>query len=112
MKFKFNFRRNKRNLEKAQQYVDESCMEGMLPFIPVAAPYYDNAGKLRDSLKIESPGHLTQQEKFAHHQYYDELDHSASGNPAATRLWFESMKQRCGAEIRANAEKIARRGKK
>lgn len=104
--------RRKKCFDAAQDYVDEKCVEKMSEFVPVALPFYNGAGKLRDSVQITQPGQIIYTASYAEHQYYDDLDHSATGNPKATRLWFETMKQRYIHEILGGAQNILTRGRK
>lgn len=101
----------RKRIEQAQNYVDEACVEGMTEFVPVALPEYPRAGKLRDSVVITQPGHIIYTSDNAEHQYYDALDHSDTGNPKATRLWFETMKKKYAAKILDGAQDIIRKGK-
>ncbi len=95
-----------KQFDKAQTFIDEQCVEKMSEFVPVALPKYENAGALRDSVKIEEPGKIIYTAPFAEHQYYDDLNHQNSGNPNATPLWFETMKERYSEDIRSGAVKI------
>ena len=104
--------RRRKRFDAAQDYIDETCAAKMSEYVPVALPIYNGAGKLRDSVEIEEPGHIIYTASYAEHQYYDELDHSASGNPKATRLWFETMKQRYVHEILGGAQSILTKGRK
>lgn len=112
-KIKWNrgfLRRQMRQFKKAQNFIDEQCVEKMTEFVPVAAPMYANAGRLRDSVKICKPGQIVYEAPYARTQYYVELNHEGTGNPKAERMWFEVMKKKYTEEIRKGAEEIA--GKK
>lgn len=102
--------RKTKRFEEAQTYIDEQCVEKMSEFVPVASSVYENAGALRDSVKIDEPGKIIYTAPFAEHQYYDELNHQNSGNPNAERLWFEVMKEKYSEDIRNGAGEIV--GKK
>jgi len=101
----------RKRIEETQAYIDESCIEGMNEFVPVAMPYYPGAGMLRDSAQIIEPGHIIYTAEHAEHQYYDELDHSDTGNPKATRLWFETMKKKYVHKILKGAQNVLTKGK-
>lgn len=103
----FNSRISKM-LKKSQAYVDKQCIEKMTEFVPVGLPRYRNAGKLRDSVKIKEAGKIIYTAPFARHDYYSKVNHKNGGNPNATRLWFEVMKNKHKAEIRQNVAKITR----
>lgn len=98
-----------KQFEKAQNYVDEECLKDMKEFVPVADSKWDNAGVMRDSAEIKKPGEIVYRSYFAEKQYYSAYDHSDSGNPNATRLWFETMKRKYAENIRRGVEKIFRR---
>lgn len=100
------FKSKKKVIEKAQNYVDEACLEKMEEFVPVGKPKYENSGKLRDSAEIKEPGLIIYTAPFAKHAYYDDVNHKRSGNPNGKRLWFEVMKQRYKEEILKGAQKI------
>ncbi|MBQ7003680.1 MAG: hypothetical protein IJN57_06950 [Oscillospiraceae bacterium] len=98
----------RRRMEKAQKYVDRACLEKMTPYVPVGRPSYRNAGKLRDSGRIESPGRIVYTAPFARDDYYAVKNHKPphGGNPQGTRLWFEVMKQKHSTEIGREAAKV------
>lgn len=79
----------------------------MTPYVPVGLPKYKNAGKLRDSAKIEKPGKIVYTAPFAKSDYYNNVNHKRGGNPNARRLWFEFTKKKHGAAILRGAAKIA-----
>jgi hypothetical protein len=86
--------------EEAQDYLDSECLKLMTLYVPVAKSKYKNAGKLRDSGKVESPGVIVYTAPKARHDYYnDEVDHRNGGNPNACRLWFEVMKAKHSEEL-------------
>lgn len=91
---------------KAQRYVDTQCLAYMTPYVPVAPPRFRNAGRLRDSGRIAAPGHIVYTAPLARHGYYANVDHRNGGNPAATRLWFETMKTRHARQICAGTQKL------
>lgn len=95
----------KKSLSKAQDTIDKECVEKMSEFVPVALPKYKNAGALRASVKINEPGEIVYTSPFARHQYYDNLNHKNTGNPKATRLWFQTMKNKYIEEISQKAQK-------
>lgn len=94
--------------EKAQDYIDKQCAEKMTPYVPVGLSRYRNAGKLRDSVQIKSPGAIVYTAPFARRDYYAVKNHKPphGGNPNGSRLWFEVMKSRHGEEILRGAAKI------
>lgn len=98
--------KKEKQFEKAQEFIDEQCVEKMTEFVPVALPIYEGAGALRDSVEIAEPGKIIYTANYAEHQYYDELHHEHTGNPNAKRLWFEVMKDKYLEEIREGAGKI------
>lgn len=109
LKFKKGFRKKyKERLKEAQDYVDNKCIECMTPFVPVALPEYQNAGKLRDSVQIPEAGKIIYTAPFARSDYYNVKGHShlRGGNPNAQRCWFEVMKAKDGEEILKQAKKI------
>lgn len=81
-----------KRFEQAQKYVDEECVKLMDPYVPVAKKSYRNAGKLKKSVRISSPGLIEYTAPFAEHDYYANVNHAHGGNPNAKRLWFEVMK--------------------
>lgn len=90
-----------RRFKKAQQYIDNQCVEKMTSYVPVGLPRYRNAGKLRDSVKIKSPGVIIYTAPFAKRDYYAVRNHKPphGGNPKGSRLWFEVMKSKHRSEI-------------
>lgn len=113
--FKWNgdsLKKRKKQFQEAQKFVDETCVEKMTEFVPVAKPKYRNAGKLRDSVEIKEPGLIIYTAPFAEHDYYNtEVSHKRSGNPNATSLWFETMKSKYAEEIRRGVEQILKKKK-
>ena len=98
----------RKQLEKAQDYVDKQALKLMTPYVPVAKPKGHNAGALRDSGKIASPGVIVYTDRWAHSNYYN-LQHrnfKHGGNPNATALWFETMKKKHGKAILRGAAAI------
>lgn len=95
-----------KNIEKAQDYVDNECVRRMEPYVPVGLPRFRNAGKLRDSAVVKQPGLIEYTAPFAEHDYYADVDHSHGGNPKAQRLWFEVMKSKERVPILMGAAKI------
>lgn len=98
----------KKKFAKVQNYIDTVCIEKMTEFVPVALPKYRNAGKLRDSAEIKEPGLIIYTAPFAKSDYYAEKNHERSGNPNATRMWFETMKRRYKNEILEGVKKQLR----
>lgn len=90
----------------AQDVIDKQCVKRMTEFVPVALPKYPKAGMLRDSVKIEEPGHIIYTAPHAVHQYYDDLNHKGTGNPKAQRYWFEVMKMKYIGDIADEANKV------
>ena len=100
-------RQRKKKFSKAQNYVDAACLKNMTQFVPVALPYYHNAGKLRDSGKIAEPGVIVYTAPMARHDYYNKkVNHRHGGNPNATALWFETMKSKYRTTIIRGAASI------
>lgn len=99
----------RKKLAEAQNYVDKTCIEKMTPYVPVSLDKFNNSGKLRDSVKIQSPGVIIYTAPFAKGDYYAVKNHKPphGGNPNGERLWFEVMKTRHGEEILRGAAKIA-----
>ncbi len=100
-------RRAKEKFIKMQEYIDTSCVKKMEPLVPVALDKFENAGKLRDSVKISKPGVIIYTAPFARSDYYATKNHQRGGNPQAQRMWFEAMKVRDADKIRKGAQKIA-----
>ena len=108
-----NFKRNKKKMfSEMQDYIDKECIKRRTPFVPVALPKYENAGKLRDSAKISEPGKIVFTARFAKRDYYAHKNHQRGGNPNAQRLWFEVMKKTDGEAILRGAKAIAKKGGK
>ncbi len=82
----------------------------MDPYVPVAKKSYRNAGKLRKSVTISSPGKIEYTAPFSRHDYYSPVDHTHGGNPNAKRLWFEVMKTNHKEQILRGAAAITKRG--
>lgn len=99
----------RKRFKKAQEYIDNQCVAKMTPYVPVALSSYHNAGKLRDSVKIKSPGVIVYTAPFAKSDYYAVKNHKPphGGNPKGTRLWFEVMKSEHGEAILRGAARIA-----
>lgn len=101
------FPANKRKVfAKVQDYVDRQCLVRMTPYVPVGLPRFTHAGRLRDSGKISKPGCIVYTAPFARNDYYAHKNHQNGGNPAATRLWFETMKAHHAGAIRSGAQKL------
>lgn len=83
----------------AQSYIDSECIRLMTPFVPVGLPRFRNSGRLRDSAENPEPGCIEYTAPLAEHDYYANVSHANGGNPNATRLWFETMKQTHAEEI-------------
>ena len=101
--------RRRRNLAKAQAYVDSECIRRMTPYVPVARKYWHHAGKLRDSVQNPKPGEVVYTAPFARHDYYAHKHHQPphGGNPKGRRMWFEFMKMQDGAAILRGAAAVA-----
>jgi len=95
----------KAKFARAQRYIDETCVEKMEKYVPVAPPFFEKSGSLRDSAKISEPGHIVYTADFAPNTYYGTYKHKKSGNPDAKRLWFEVMKTKHKDEILKGAAK-------
>lgn len=91
---------------QAQKYIDSECIKLMTPFVPVALPYYKNAGKLRDSVENPEPGVIVYMAPKARHDYTSTVNHAHGGNPQAQRLWFEVMKAHYATAILKGTAKI------
>lgn len=89
----------KAKFKRAQNFIDETCVEKMRSYVPVAPPFFQKSGKLRDSAKIAEPGHIIYTAEYAPEVYYGAYKHKKSGNPKAKRLWFEVMKTKHKDEI-------------
>lgn len=98
----------KQRFKVAQDYVDKECLKLMTPYVPVGLPKFKNSGALRDSGKVASPGKVVYTNTWARSNYYN-LQHrnfKNGGNPNATPLWFETMKQKHGSAILRGAAAI------
>lgn len=89
----------KAKFKRAQEYIDETCVDKMKQYVPVAPPFFKKAGKLRDSAEIAEPGHIIYIADYAPDVYYGKYKHKKSGNPEAKRLWFNVMKTKHKDEI-------------
>lgn len=106
----------RRRFAQAQDYVDKQCLDRMRPLVPVALPKYPNAGKLRDSGRIEKRGHIIysgrvitragRPRRLAKFAYYGKTNHKHGGNIHGRRRFFEVMKSQHKHEIGAGAAKI------
>ncbi len=96
------------DFEKAQEYIDNECVEKMMPYIPVAIPSYSNAETLKNSVQIAEPGRIIFTAPFAKHRYYQRWRSRITGNPDGASYWFEVMKDRHADEILRGAQKIMR----
>ena len=101
-------RERERRFSEAQTYVDNECLKNMAPYVPVALPFWHNAGKLRDSGKIIEPGVIVYTAPHARSDYYNlkKVNHRHGGNPNATDMWFETMKTKHRAGIIRGAAQI------
>lgn len=101
--------RHKKQLDKAQDYIDSECIRLMTPYVPVARDEFKGRGRLRNSAKVLSPGKIVYTAPFARSDYYAVKDHKPphGGNPEGRRLWFEYMKVRHAAAILRKAAAIA-----
>lgn len=95
----------KAKFRRAQTYIDETCVDKMRQYVPVAPPYFQKSGKLRDSARIIEPGHIIYTAEYAPETYYGDYKHKKSGNPKAKRMWFEVMKHKHKEEILEGAAK-------
>lgn len=96
------------DLKKAQDYIDNQCIEKMKPYVPVSIPGYRKSGKLRDSVKIAEPGKIIYTSPFALFRYYQPWKSHLTGNPNGASYWFEVMKERHGNEILRGAAAVAK----
>lgn len=96
----------KKRFAEAQNYIDNTCVEKMTPFVPVALPRFRNAGKLRDSASIPTPGKIVYTSPKSRSDYYSTVNHRHGGNPQASRLWFEVMKKRSAGQILRGTAKV------
>ena len=97
----FNRARADRGLRRAQDKIDSACIEQMKPYVPVAKPIYRNAGKMRDSHKVEKPGVIINTEPKARREYY--INKGGSGGLRG-KYWFERMKADHKREILKEAQ--------
>ena len=98
-------KRREKRFEEAQDWLDGECIRLMEPLVPVALPYYHNAGALRDSAVSPQPGVIEYTAPKSKHDYYAAVDHHHGGNPQAQRMWFEVMKARHITELRDGVAK-------
>ena len=110
-------RGKERMFDRMQTQIDADCIRYMLPLVPVGAKYYRNSGALRDSVRNPEPGKITFDagpikgaQSIAQKAYYQPMNHSRSGNPRATHLWFEYMKKEYGRLILRKVSGIAKKG--
>lgn len=83
------------NLAKAQEYVDETCIDRMKPETPFRIGVLRGAAK-RDT--VTGSGLIVQSTPYARRQYYEHKKQSK---------WFERMKNRHKDSIQKGAGKIA-----
>ena len=103
--------KRKQMFSEVQDYVDKQCVEKMRPYVPVARPKkFKHSGKLRDSVKIPTPGRIVYTAPFSRSDYYSTVNHQRGGNPNARRMWFEYMKSKHGKEILRGASAITKKG--
>lgn len=95
-----------KRFEQAQAYIDSECIRLMQPYVPVALPFWNNAGKLRDSAENPEHGVIEYTAPKARHDYYANVNHANGGNPQAQRMWFEFMKQESAGSILRGVVKI------
>lgn len=98
------------DFERAQDYIDNACVEKMKPYIPVSISRFSRSGKLRDSVEIAEPGLIIFTAPFAHFRYYQPWRSRITGNPNGASYWFEVMKERHRDEILEGASKAMRGG--
>ena len=103
---RMSMRKRERLFKKAQKFVDERCIEYMMPYVPVAKSSIKGAGKLRNSVGISEPGHIVFTAPKAKVSYYAKVNHKHGGNPRATRLFFRTMKAESAETILRGAAKI------
>lgn len=99
----------KARMKSAQQYVDETCVKRMQPYVPIAPERFKKRGVVLRSVKIQTPGrivYMTEYPKTAKFAYYSRGNHKNGGNPNARRLWFNVMKRQHLNEIKQGAAKI------
>lgn len=88
---------------KAQNAIDNKCIEIMEDYTPVAMDKYRNHGKMSRSHKQERPGIIINTEPKARREYY--TNKGFSGGKRG-KFWFERMKLDRRGEI-LNAAKEA-----
>ena len=125
-----------KRFNKAQEYIDSSCIRLMVPYTPM------RTGMLTESVKLGTvigSGELRYLSPYARYLYYGEvyspnipifeggeltgffsppgqkkhptgreMHYDTSVHPQAGKLWFERMKADHAEEIREGAERIAR----
>lgn len=99
--------RHNKQFSEAQEYVDTQCIKRMREFVPVAVSRFPNAGKMRNSIEILSPGKIIHKDKKARSEYYNHGKHTHTGDPKAKPMWFEVMKTKYKREIILGAAKLA-----
>ena len=98
-----------------QTKLDQTCIKYMNQYVPVAPDKYPNAGKLKGCISNPEPGRIIYSGSgsvlggvsLARHAYYTPMDHTRSGNPQATHMWFETMKMKDAGRIRSELSKVA-----
>jgi len=100
-----------------QKQIDSDCIRFMTPLVPVGAAVYERSGSLRDSVSNPEPGVIRYApgpikggESIARKAYYTPMNHTRSGNPNATHLWFEVMKRKDRDKIRRNVAAVMKKG--
>ena len=93
--------KSKKNLAKAQEYVDNECLKYLPDYTPIAqvggytkkSPHkwvkFKNRGKMSKAHKIQQPGLIINTEPKAREQYY--INKGFSG-PNRGKYWLERMK--------------------
>lgn len=96
---------------RMQDYVDDECIKKMRDYVPVADSKYENAGKMRDSFKVESPGIVINTEPKARREYYTNEGHGIDGINSVKgrkglrgKYFFERMKADHLEEIEKGAK--------
>ena len=102
--------KRKQMFDKVQDYVDKQCGDKMRPYVPVGLPKFKHSGKLRDSVKIPTPGKIIYTAPFSKSDYYSTVNHKHGGNPNARRMWFEHMKSKHKKEIQNGVSEITKKG--
>ena len=74
---------------KAQNAIDNKCIQIMEDYTPVAMDKYKNHGKMSHSHKQERPGVIINSEPKARHEYYTNKGFSGVKRG---KFWFERMK--------------------